>query len=590
MKARAVVPSYAGLGRRGPVMACAILFGLLAGGAPMARDQMPPENQYQVPDFLRDRVPLLSSQTAMLTLAEAIGVQEIMGKRLDALDEDNENDNGAPFPPPNVGIGVHPSKHENEPTVAANPRRKRRLVAGSHFFGPPPPAGNRCVAYTSSNGGATWSGPVPMPQLTPASECSDPVLAYAPNGTRVYYAYMDIRPPIFTPPSTLRIQGLDILVSYSDNDGATWTGPVVALDGVDTVINTGTGEVITPGFDYDKPWIAAHVPAGDDDGDDDNGDQGNAKFAYVTATRFDNFAPGNCHIAFTRSSNKGGAWSAPAIVDSSSGGCGNPIVVQGSRPAGGRGDNVVVAWYNSGSDGWLNGSFSIRTRRSQNNGSTWAATVNAVTDSYEAPFWLGPFVAYHRWWACMFPDIEIDARGRAHIVYTHDPAQNPLPGFSNTPEDGDVRYIRSTTSSYSAWSAPRTLNDDGLIRAQGYAAIDAGGDEDDGGVHVLWEDHRLSGVDNLYFDMFYTTKDDDGGWSANSRITSDFSISDFVFIGDYNDITLIGGRGEDQDNGNEDNDNGRCVYGVWTDRRHQVSIFAMEDNVFGARICGGDLE
>ena len=66
----------------------------------------------------------------------------------------------------------------------------------------------------------------------------------------------------------------------------------------------------------------------------------------------------------------------------------------------------------------------------------------------------------------MFPDPEIGPNGSAHIVYTHDPVSG-----SATPEEGDVRYISSAGPPHDAWSAPMTVNDDGMERAQGYAAL-----------------------------------------------------------------------------------------------------------------------
>lgn len=529
------------------------------------------EEEIQIPEFLVERIALWGGY-AMFLVAEALDLPEIMGK---PLGEEDISSGDAFEPTTNVGIGIDGVGHENEPTVVAGDDDDN-LVAGSHFVGVIPGFPElgfdaHCVAYFSQDGGATWSAPTPMPQLTSDSSCSDPVLAFADG--RFYYAYMDIKFfsefafPLFTFGSDF-----DILVSFSDDGGATWTGPSVALDGdpFSITINLDTGQVdIDPGFNYDKNWIATHP-------DDDD-------FVYVTATRFDNFLafpdPGDCHIAFTRSNIDDGGlgpWSPPALLDSSSGGCANPVVVQGSRPTAGYDGDVLVAWYNSGDDGWLEGSFEIRTRHSGDNGATWDPTVTAVVDSFEAPFWLGPFVGYHRWWGTMFPDVEIGEDGRAHIVYTHDPEENPFPGFSDTAEDGDVRIVSSQDDGdddalpYVSWSAPVTLNDDGGDRAQGYAALEA-----QGSLHVIWEDHRLSSADNLEFDIFYTTMedDDDKGWSANTRITTASSTSDFSFIGDYNDITV----------GDDD-----LVFAIWTDRRHQASKFAFEDNVFGDRIAKAD--
>jgi len=329
---------------------------------------------------------------------------------------------------------------------------------------------------------------------------------------------------------------------------------------------------------------------------------------YVSATRFDNFTPGfACAIVVTTSANRAESWRAPVELESSGGDCGAPVLVQGSRPSAGPGNQVVVAWYNSGTDGPFQGSFKIRTVFS-NSGTHWRRPVTAVRDSFEAPFFLGPFAFYHRWGGTMFPDIEIAADGRAHLVYTHDPEENGftivdpetgeeifLPDVSTTAEDGDIRYIRSSGTPYASWSAPVTLNDDGLVRAQGYPALETSQDKQGKTtLHVLWEDHRRSPEgptdpdrfgesSNLYYDIFTTSRRPGRGWTPNTRVTDKRSIVDFIFIGDYFDITTSGDQ---------------LVFGIWTDRRHQTSIgasldengnlvideAALEDNVFGARL------
>jgi hypothetical protein len=507
----------------------------------------------------------------------------------------------------NVGIGADPAKDENEPTVVANPHDEKILVAGSHSADA---MALNCVAYFSRDKGSTWSVPIAMAQLTPESFCSDPVLAYAPDGRRVYYAYMDIKfsesivgdpqdPDLVTLTSDL-----DIVVSHSDNGGRRWSGPVVALDGDpwSVTFDPETGEEVAfePGFDFDKPWIATHVAA-----------KGQSKQlrrrVYVSATRFDSFNPGfACAIAVTSSADRAESWRAPVELESSGGDCGAPVLVQGPRPSAGPGDQVVVAWFNSGSDGPFQGQFKIRTAFSSN-GTHWRRPATAVRDSFEAPSFLGPFAFYHRWFGTMFPDIEIAPDGRAHLVYTHDPEENGftfvdpvtgeeifVPDVSTTAEDGDIRYIRSPGKPFSSWSAPVTLNDDGLVRAQGYPALETSQRGGKTVLHVLWEDHRRSPEgptdpdrfgesSNLYYDIFATSYLPGRGWFRNRRVTDKRSIVDFIFIGDYFDITTSGGR---------------LVFGIWTDRRHQTSIgasldengeivideAALEDNVFGARL------
>jgi hypothetical protein len=457
----------------------------------------------QEPQFPSEKIQLLSG-IPMQIAARKLGIPVIAEKDISR----NGPPGNANAPKLNdVEIGDDPTMTENQPTIASNPINKKNLVAGSHFVVPLSPETNRCVAYMSSDNGATWSAPFTMPQLSPSSVCADPVLSYAPDGSRVYYAYMDIKPN----------NDWDIVVSYSDNDGQSWTGPIVALDA-------------QPGFLYDKPWISAHV------------DSSQSNWVYVTATQFSTLPGGPDRIAFTRSSDKAATFSnPPTFLDSAT----SPIAVQGSRPVGGLGGEVLVAWYNSGSDGWLSGSFSIRVARSGDNGATFDPPVNAVTDSSELPFWLGPNASYHKWWGAMFPDVEIGPDGQAHIVYTHDPAVG-----STTAEDGDIRYISSQGVPYTAWSNPVTVSDDSSGKAQGYAALEVG---NGGQLYAMWEDHRLSKQDNLF---------------SSSRANEASSMSDFIYIGDYFGITA----------------NNTTLFSIWTDRRDKSIIFDLEDDVYGNRI------
>ena len=513
--------------------------------------------QPKFPEKMKNQVEYLSGE-AMLLRAKRMGIKKIFGKDISGRGRSAAQHGQRRVD--DIPIGANAEFHEDEPTVAANPVNRKNLVAGSHYI----PA-NPCVAYTSSDSGISWSFPVAMPLLTDISFCSDPVLAYAPDGKRVYYAYMDIKSTVEETATTITFtDDWDIVVSYSDDDGKSWTGPVVALDGDPSSFTFGidTGELLDfePGFLYDKPWISTPLDAGQKD------------WGYITATRFDNFGAFDCHITFTRSGDQSATWDAPALLESSPA-C-DPVI-QGSRPAGGKGGNVLVAWYDSGPDGWLSGNFQIRTRLSSSNGATWNNIVTAAADSYEAPFWLGPENFYHRWWGVMFPDVEIDGAGAAHIAYTHDPAENPEPGFSDTPEDGDIRYATSSGAPYNNWSAPVTVNDDGMVRAQGWAALETQTNNSAVNVYLIWEDHRLSpevptafpNSPNLYYDIFSSRKGPGGsGWFANQRVSDASSIVDFIFIGDYFDLAS----------------NSTLIYGVWTDRRDKTEIFDFEDDVFGS--------
>jgi hypothetical protein len=485
----------------------------------LAQQQLSPEVRRRVTAQL-DRF----STMPMLLAAERMDMAEVRGKSVTARHGDRTH--GRPKTLTDVPVAAAPNADENDPTVAANPKKKKLLVAGSHFVTDVV----HCEARHSSDGGRSWSAPAVMPQLTATSQCSDPVLAYSPDGRRVFYAYMDIKDS----PADY-----DILVSYSTDDGASWVGPFIALD--------AAGDV----FLYDKPWIATPDDA--------------SNYVYVTATRFDLIGDGDCHIAFARSTNGGTAYGAPQALDHSTGGCGveTSPVVQGSRPAGGKHGNVLVAWYNSGNDGWLNGSFNIRTSHSADFGATFGPAVDAVTDASETPFWKGPFSCYARWWLSMGPSVDIDAGGGAHIAYTHD----PVPG-SETPEDGDIRYATSRGAPYTTWSRPITINDDGTASAQGFVALDV----KSGKPQATWIDARLptsaapecnGDVQNLFYDVFSSTRQGHG-WSTNVRVTGESSRTDFIYIGDYIDLAAA------------------ARYSVWTDRRDKFSIFDFEDDVWGS--------
>ena len=200
----------------------------------------------------------------------------------------------------------------------------------------------------------------------------------------------------------------------------------------------------------------------------------------------------------------------------------------------------------------------------------------AARDGAELPFWKGPFSCYERWWGGMFPDVELDPHGGGHVAYTHD----PVPG-SRTPEDGDIRYVASTRAPYTSWSSPVTVNDDHTASAQGFVALDlkSEGAGPSGKPHAIWEDHRLplegpggsecpfaTDVENLEYDIFYSTLQGKH-WGPNIRVSDQSSRSDFVFNGDYIDLTTSNGS----------------LFGIWTDRRDKTTIFDGEDDVWGSR-------
>jgi hypothetical protein len=272
-------------------------------------------------------------------------------------------------------------------------------------------------------------------------------------------------------------------------------------------------------------------------------------------------------IVVTRSLNDGASWSAPQDLDA-----GQPfgprVITQGPRIAAGSGTEALVAWYHSGFDGWLAGGFEIRTARTGDAGATWDPVVTAAADPGETRFRLGP---YRRWWTTMFPDAAIDEEGRAHVVYTHDPVAG-----STTAEEGDVRYVGSPLSPFAAWSDPVTVNDDGLVRAQGFASLVARRQVRETVVEVVWEDTRLAPDGSAatalsLYDVFHSRLEpgSGAGWSASTRVSDESSTQTQTSSAGRTSVTA--------------NRTG-VVLAAWSDRRGVASTADLASNAYGSPI------
>ncbi len=162
-----------------------------------------------------------------------------------------------------------PTNKQNEPTIAVNPTNPGLLVAGANDEQRQPPCGpgpvrgsvpaNDCSffpgvgtdgVYTSSDGGVSWTNRGLLPGFSDnggnLQSDGDPRVVYGPrpdasgsfasaraadafvNGVRAYYGGL----AEFAPGSQQGRQAPELLtVSTSDNNGVSWSDPVIAANG-----------------------------------------------------------------------------------------------------------------------------------------------------------------------------------------------------------------------------------------------------------------------------------------------------------------------------------------------------------------------
>src|SRR4051794_40295815 len=163
--------------------------------------------------------------------------------------------------PASNATAVFPTNKQNEPTIAVDPVADQKLIAGSNDEQLQPPCGPGPVrgatapgsdcsffpgvgtdgVYTSSNGGLTWTNRGLLPGFSDNGGSlvsdGDPVIVFGPklvggsfsysSGARAYYASL----ASYAPGQAQGNQAPELItVSASDDNGATWSNPVVAAN------------------------------------------------------------------------------------------------------------------------------------------------------------------------------------------------------------------------------------------------------------------------------------------------------------------------------------------------------------------------
>ena len=432
---------------------------------------------------------------------------------------------------------VFPTNKQNEPTIAVNPTNASILLAGSNDEQRQPPCGpgpvrgvgaaaNDCSffpdvgtsgIYRSTDGGNTWTnlGLLDDQASWIASALvsdGDPVIVYGPkpngsggfsyaNGARAYYAtlasYKSGRSP-YPPQKAPEL----LAVSYSDDNGATWSAPVIA-----TVKNN-------PNDFNDKESIWA----------DNNSASPFFGRLYLSWTEFRSFTftgNGSEPVMVASSTDGGNTFSAPKqLSPAGNNSTGNGR--QGSAVRSGPDGSVYVAWEQSNTQ---------VIAASRDGGNNWAKeiVISTLTDIHDP-------IPGANFRTDSFLSIAADPRAGSSTLYAV---------WVNRATGGGRVVVSTSTNKGASWGAPVEVS----TAAQGYAFFQGLDVAPNGRVDVGYQalqatDASTFGAGNARIDSWFVSKPASGSWSAPLKISN--ASSDPAasaqnnlarqFYGDYNTL------------------------------------------------------
>ena len=426
---------------------------------------------------------------------------------------------------------VFPTNKQNEPTVAVNPLDSLKLIAGANDEQDQPPCGpgpvrgaaasaSNCSffpgvgtsgVYTSSDGGATWTnrglldGQASWQGKGVVSD-GDPVVTYGPkpdghggftfaNGARAYYSSL----------ATVAGQkGQEyVIVSSSDDDGLTWSAPVVGMAKSSSAVFN------------DKNWITV----------DRSSVSPFFGRVYLTWTEFrSNTSTGNGSepVMVSVSADAGATFIAPKqLSPAGNNGTGNGR--QGSSSSVGPDGTVYVAFEQG---------FGQVLTVSHDGGVSWSkpVTIGAVADIADP-------IPGANFRTDSFPTIAADPRQGSATVWA---------SWVNATSTGGRVVVSRSTNGGATWSAPATVS----TQREGYAFFQGMAVAPNGRVDIAYQ--ALKAVDTTRFGTGNATIDayavslpvGSSVWSAPVRIStasSDPAASSQnnlqrQFWGDYNTL------------------------------------------------------
>jgi hypothetical protein len=435
---------------------------------------------------------------------------------------------------------VFPTNKQNEPTIAVNPTNPAILISGSNDEQRQPPCGPGPVRgdvpasdcsffpnvgtsgiYLSSNGGATWANnglldDQPSWKSSALVSDGDPVIVYGPkpnrsggfsyaNGARAYYATLasfKTGQSAYASPTFPEV----IAVAFSDNNGLTWSAPVIATKDNPVTFN-------------DKEAI----------GVDDNANSPYFGRVYVSWTSFRSATVtgyGNEPILTVYSTNGGFSFSsAKQLSPAGNNGTGNGR--QGSAITTGPDGSVYIAWEQRNAQ---------VVAISRDGGVGWSrpVTIGAVSD-------LADPIPGANFRTDSFASIGADPRTGNSTIYA---------AWSNRTAQGGRIVVSTSSDKGLTWSAPVTVSG-----SEGYAFFQGLDVAPNGRVDLGYQALKATnpstfGTGNAVIDSYYVGKSAGGSWSAPLKISSASSDPaasaqnnlERQFYGDYNTLVSASTR------------------------------------------------